>query len=302
MDLFEHTSLPATSVQWRNAPVLPFYTDLLFQRSGPFIRAWLLLRHVLCGKYDVHVDGSKEPKLAIDKIKVGEKSQQISITSDGKIEIYADTFEEILRLKLIAQVGVKYATGWLDCGLSIGEVRDVETQEKVTFPIHFETSASALHLRRDDFESTWQKLSGLESDHLLFLTRAAELKTSHSELSVLSVLTALELIIHWAFDLDENDLSLKLKILKYFKVLPEAGAWKLRCLVTIRNKLAHGRWADDVLNGNIQNLLSGKPRDLFFDNGRMKKATAERLLEQILEVIPVLTNAKSDLSKVRLGK
>jgi len=256
---------------------------------------------VLVGRYEVFPEDEKDPRPQISSNFVFlDGSSKISISQDGKVEIFAENEEKLSELNLITEISLRRASKWNKFYLRKIDEIDLQTGQKVQPKFYMTTWSYSFTIEKDEFENTVRELRTASLESLLFLMRSTDLLGKYSELSAISALLALELELSKVVPEIDNkfqEISAKLAVLEYLQVLSEEQLKKLGNLNRLRNALAHGDWQGEKIRNILNDLLKGDPSAWATPFGRMNHEASARVVEETIRSLELLSACRTRVNE-----
>jgi len=246
------------------------------------------------GVYDILLDGKKDERLQIlCDIVVEDASWKVVISREGKIEIDADTVENLHALRLITQTAVRHASYWMHFTLSSGTETDLSSGLPISMTLYSEIGVSSHMIDIQKCKGTIRSLLQTSTEALPFLVRSTDLLDRYAEVSALIALTALEIQLNEAVKDEDLLVAQKLAVLRYLDILHAEQIGALKNLFTLRNRLAHGLWSGEKMRNALGSVCGGSPDDWVIASvGRMKKSASQKVVEKVIGALSFLSTAK----------
>lgn len=247
------------------------------------------------GIYDILLDEKKDQRLQIrSDIVVEDGSSKLVISRDGRVEVQADTVDDLHMLRSIAQIAVRQASYWMPFTLSTGTETDLATGQAVQMGIYGDITFSSHAIDSTRCVNTVKSLLRVSRKSLSFLSDSTDLLGRYAEVSALTALTALELQLNEIVTDERLQVAQKIAVLEYLErkgVLPATPVGRLRNLFALRNKLAHGVWKGNMLGEALFNVLGKSPTSWLHNSvGVMKDSAGREVVQSVIDMLSSLSN------------
>jgi hypothetical protein len=257
------------------------------------------------GRYEVLVFGKRRKIDRIFQLRIPSQIDirvgkgRILLFPSAKVEVYAESLDELHRLKVLVEIAISRATGWMDYRLDKLDEFDLTSGKRVRQAGGFDPDFSirSFVLDKKLYHDTVIRLGDSSYESILFLGRANDfLRSEHAEVASFSALTALELELNRAIPTSGLQIRQKLEVLRFLQRLQAKSLDQITALYTLRNKLAHGDWTGKRFVAILAKALGGPQKHWTLrESNRMSTRSSERIVEAVIDLLPCVSGLSRPL-------